>query len=350
MFGSRVRFVRSDTGPRERGTPTLVRCVKTNVDSFDRAVSDQAMLKNYIFLRCVVFFVTAACVLLPSQVVADLGEAGAFEVDRGRAHFGLNVPASLTKPHGPSGVFIFFGGSDDSVATYQRSIGAIANDLDIIAVVPQLPWFSDSGQADVAEVHRMFQRLQGELAQAYNLDPSWLIVGGASAGGTAAHEYARRNSSRVDLLLLASTGPFADVSRPRTLHVVGEDEGQRLGSGNRARTSLGRGKKDSFIIPGGRHSAQTRHIRVWLETEVSELRLAAAESTLERAAALARAGQRDEAADVLRSTWRSIDLLRSEVNSGDALFDYERERRAEVLKRYQPVIERLESARGHLEG
>lgn len=290
----------------------------------------------------------AAVLLLPTLVAADLGEAGAFDVDRGRAHFGLNVPDSLTKPHGPSGVIVFFGGSGDSVATYQRSIGAMANDLDLIAVVPQLPWFGDPGQADAAEVNRMALRLVDELQDVYDLDPCWVIVGGASAGGGSAHELARRMGSKVDLLLLASTGPFQDLRQPRTLHVVAEDEGPRLGSGSRGRNSLGRGKKDAYIIPGSEHSAHTRHLRVWLETEVSELRLAAAEETLERAAALAQAGQRDEAAAVLRSTWRSIDLLRSGVNDGDELFDYERQRQADILTRYQPVIKRLESARGHL--
>lgn len=289
-----------------------------------------------------------AASLLPAILVADLGQSGAFEVDRGRVHFGLNVPASLTQPHGPSGVVVFFGGSGDSVATYQRSIGAIANDLDIIAVVPQLPWFGDPGQADPAEVNRMVQRLLGELENAYDIKPCWVIIGGASAGGGAAHELARRMGSKVDFLVLASTGPFQDLRQTRTLHVVAEDEGHRLGSGSRGRNSLGRGNKDSYIIPDSRHSAHTRHLRVWLETEVSELRLAAAEETLRQAAALAQAGQRDEAADVLRSTWRSIDLLRSDPGDRDELFTYERQRRTEILAKYQPVIERLESARGHL--
>lgn len=288
--------------------------------------------------------------LAVNTAFADLGRSGAFEVDVGRAHFGLYVPESLTTTHGPSAVYVFFGGMGDSVSRYQERFGTIAEALDIIVVVPQMDWFSDPGRADADEVQRAFQRLLRDVQSEYQLNPGWLFIGGASRGGAPAHALARRLGSRTDLLILASTGPFAAIRQPRTLHVVAENEAERLGSGRSRQNSLGSGHRDAFIISGGRHSAQIDHQRVWLESEVARLRLEAAETTLREAANLAQSGDRDQAANLLRSTWRMLDLLRAPVDARDALFDYERQRRLDLLEQYAPVIERLDSARGHLEG
>jgi hypothetical protein len=264
---------------------------------------------------------------------------------RSQVNVGLHVPASLAEPHGPAGVLIYFGGLRDDVSDYLRPLGMVGDALDLVVMVPQMPWFTDAGKVQPAGIYPVLGRMVDDATKQLGLGQPWLMIGGASAGGTPAHELARKWSSKVDLFLLSSAGPFPDVGGPRTLHVVAEGEVNRLGPQGHRGVVLGQGKKDMFAIPGSRHGAHFKHLRAWLETEVSALRLAEAAKTVRLAEEKIAKGEADTASGILKSTMAAVDLLGQPMGGADALFQYEAKRRQELLQRNGATLKLLEDVK-----
>src|ERR1043166_1858300 len=69
--------------------------------------------------------------------------------------YALHVPKTADGPHGPFAVLVFFGGYGDSIEYYQKALASMCDDLDVIAVIPQMPWFAKPGKAsNAAEIGR----------------------------------------------------------------------------------------------------------------------------------------------------------------------------------------------------
>jgi len=269
-------------------------------------------------------------------------------IERNGVSMALHIPATLEGAHGPSGVLVFIGGSGDSNVGYQRSLGKVADALEIALVVPQMPWFRDGTNIPVPTIFKGLDSVVDQIEKQFSLKPGWIFVGGASAGGKSATDLAAKWSSNTQLLLLASTGPFSDVRRSRTLHVVAENEMDRLGPRGRRGSVLGKGKVDLFAIPGGQHSAQIKHLTVWLETEISILRMEESSATLRQAEDALRAGKGDEARAILRSTREAVTILGTPTAESDEFFQYETQRRKELLEKYSATIRSLEAVEAKL--
>jgi hypothetical protein len=56
----------------------------------------------------------------------------------------------------------------------------------------------------------------------------------------------------------------------------------------------------------------------------------------------------DGARAVLKSTLEAVDILRQPAPAGDAFFQYETERRQDLLKRFAPEIAALETAKAKM--
>ncbi len=255
----------------------------------------------------------------------------------------LHIPSTLEGVHGPAGVLVFFGGSGDSIEYYQKAFAPISDALDLAVVVPQMPWFKEAGKVPPSGVNRALKSVVGEIEKQFQTDPRLVIVGGASAGGGAAHDLTKEWSQKVALFLLSSTGPFPDASKPRTFHVVAEKEVSRLGPLGRSGAVLGKGRKDMFAIPGGSHSAQIPHLKVWLETEMAVLRMERAQETIRKAEDHLRRRENEQAQSLLNSTLAAVGILDQTAQDGDGYFQYEGKRREELRTKYASVIKSLET-------
>lgn len=280
--------------------------------------------------------------VLPGNLLKALDEplsVGDSTVVRNRVNLGLHIPPGADGPHGPMGVMIFFGGTGDSIEVYQKALSPMADALDLVVVIPQMPWFQDPGKVPEAGVYQALAHVLDEIEKSFHSDPRWVIINGASAGGAVAHELTRKWASKVSLLILHSTGPFPDISQPRILHVVAEKETNRLNPEGRHGPVLGRGHKDSFAIPGASHGAHFAHMEVWLETEMAVLRLEQASPTIRLAEGKLSRGQADQAAAILRSTVEATGILSKTVPENDALFQYEAKHRQELAVKYAAQIQ-----------
>jgi len=211
--------------------------------------------------------------VLPVAASAANFPDGTSTVRRDAAEVGLYVPAATNRLRGSTGLFIFFGGMGDSVEHYQKALAPMADALDLVVLVPHLPWFAEPGRAQPLQIMAALEELRGELEQAFQADAELVVVGGASAGGGAACWVAREWAARVPFLVLHSTRPCPERIGARTLHVVGESETALLGEGG-AGERLGEGSTDRFAVPGEGHQVHVRHMRAWLETELARYRVA----------------------------------------------------------------------------
>lgn len=297
--------------------------------------------RSLVFMGCLL---AAASGLLATEPLAT----GASMVEQDRASYGVFIPPSFGANSGPSGVFVFFGGRGDSVETYMRSLTPLAEAQNWVLIVPQLPWFKEPTKASASDILRGVDKLIGRIEKEMNPGPLWLAVGGASAGGAAAHDLAKKWSSKLNLLVLASTGPFSGVGKVRTLHIVADNEQNRLGSDGRKGNSLGKDAKDIFLIPNGKHSAQIPHFKVWMETEIARLRLAQASATLQQAEAKLRQNQLAEAETLLQSSFRAVETLDFPALGSDAFYEYENQRRAAMKTEFAREIEALAAMKPRL--
>lgn len=266
-------------------------------------------------------------------------------VTRGKANFGLHIPAVFAEKEMPGALLVFFGGSGDSVAAYQRSLTPIGDTEQMVVVIPQMPWFSEPAEASTTEIFRELKDLVKDIETQFATGPLIVAVGGASAGGSAAHELAKKWSSQVEFFILSSTGPFPKLSQPRTFHVVAESEKNRLGSQGDQRNKLGKGKTDIFLIPDGKHSAQIPHWKIWLETELAALRLEQAEEILRAADEQMRRGDKARAATLLALPLSAVETLRQDPSDQDEFFQYEGKSRAELLEKYAATVKKLDEAK-----
>jgi hypothetical protein len=273
---------------------------------------------------------------------------GSSEIVRQQVSMAVHAPSTLEGAHGPAGVLVFFGGVGDSTAYYQKAFAPLADALDLVVIVPQMPWFKEPGKTPPRGVYGALKQAVNEIEKQFQTDPRFVIVGGASAGGAPAHELTKQWSQKVPLFLLASTGPFPDIAKPRTFHVVAEKEVSRLGPQGRTGIALGKGKKDLFAIPGGSHSAQIKHLSTWLETEVAVLRLEQAQETIRKAEEKLRSKENDQARAILASTLAAVRILDQPVAEGDDYFKYEAKRRQELKAKFAPTIKLLEAAEAKL--
>lgn len=258
--------------------------------------------------------------------------------------FALHIPESLSKPHGPAGIFIFFGGKDDTTEMYQLSLTNLADSLDLVVVVPQMPWFKDPGKVPEIGVVRALDVLVGEIEKQFQTTPAWVIVGGVSAGGEIAYQLASKWSSKVALLVLASTGPLPNIPK-KTFHVVAAAEIELLGPDGKQAPILGRGKKDVFAIPGGHHTAQIEYVEPWLQSEVSAMRLGIAGQTMQAAnqALMVRDAAKAEA--IVQSTYLATTILGQQAPGTNSFFEYEKKYREDLLKKDAKTIESLTKLR-----
>jgi hypothetical protein len=290
--------------------------------------------------------VLVACGLLaaPSLHAADAPlTTGDSTVVRRDVTFALHIPEDLARPHGPSGVLVFFGGKNDSAEMYQQSLSSTAELLDLVLVVPQMPWFAEPGKVDEPGVIRALEQLVTEIEKQFKT--TWVIVGGASAGGNIAVAVAGKWSSKVPLLTLSSTGPFPDNQRLKTFHVVAAEEIEQLGPDGKKAPLLGKGKKDVFAVPGGHHTAQLEYLAPWLESEVSALRLNIASQTMQAAQQALMTRDTKKAEGIIQSTYMASNIIAQAPPGMNSFFDYEKTYRQSLLKKYTSTIQSMQKLR-----
>jgi hypothetical protein len=262
-------------------------------------------------------------------------------VVRSGVNIALHVPSDLDGPHGPAGIFIWFGGVGDSISYYQKAFTPLADTADMVVVVPQMPWFADHGQVQSPGVYQALEGLVAEIEKRFQTDPQWIMIGGASAGGPPANELAKKWSPRVARLVLASTNLSTGLEQVRTLHVVAEHESPALRLQGAETMSLGQGKKDSFAVPKGEHSAQVPHVELWLATEVAAMRLEQGMKTMRLTEEPLTRNDIAQAKAILKSTFASAHTLSEPAPNQDAFFQYETRHRQELLKSFAPTVEAL---------
>jgi hypothetical protein len=73
---------------------------------------------------------------------------GDTNITRAGVNHALHVPKTADHTHGPFPLFILFGGYGDAAEYYQKTLTPMAEQLDLVLVVPHLPWFREPGGAD----------------------------------------------------------------------------------------------------------------------------------------------------------------------------------------------------------
>ncbi|MGH8048630.1 MAG: hypothetical protein ACREKL_15430 [Chthoniobacterales bacterium] len=292
--------------------------------------------------------VTAAGCLLATSSLRAAGEqpiaTGLSTVVRKDVNFALFVPPDLAGDHGPAGIFVFFGGKNDSIEMYQQSLATVAQTMDLILIVPQMPWFADPGKVPEAGVIRALEQLVPEIEKQFHTTSSLIVVGGASAGGPIAAQLANKWSAKVALLVLAST-PVQPDARKKTLHVVAASESELLGPDAKRAPILGKGKKDIFAIPGGHHTAQVEYLQPWLETEVTALRLDLASQTTQAASQALMQRNSAKAEAILNSTHMGTLILSTQVPGTNSFYEYENARRKALVKKYEAPTQSVDKLR-----
>src|SRR5690606_35612850 len=104
-------------------------------------------------------------------------------------------------------------------------------------------------------------------------------------------------------------------------------------------------KVDIFLIPGGEHSAQIPHWKIWLETQLAILRLERAEQILRDADVQIRQGDKARAATLLALPLSAVESLRQDASDRDEFVEYEGITRGELLKKYAETTKTLEEAK-----
>jgi hypothetical protein len=237
--------------------------------------------------------------------------------------YALHVPKSADGPHGPFAVLVFFGGYGDSIEYYQKALAEMCDELDMIAVIPQMPWFAKPGKSSAAAVMGSLDGLRKEIETQFHTDTNLVIVSGASAGGGSACQLTRRWGKNVPLLVLHSTNRCSGIGNTRSVLLVGENEAGFLGSEAEDGKLLGQGLTDLFAVPKEQHEVHFRHMRVWLETELSAVRIERSDSSAKP------------------DLNRAINLLLTPVPDTDAFFKYQQTRRAELRTKCQSKIDAL---------
>jgi hypothetical protein len=252
----------------------------------------------------------------------------------------LHVPKTADEPHALFATLIFFGGYGDAADYYQKTLAPMSDDLEFVLVVPHMPWFREPGKADEEQILDSLNQLKTELETRFHTDPKLGIVSGASKGGPITCELASRWSSAVPLLILHSTYFCSTKNSARTLHLVGEKEVAFLGHEGQSGKVLGVARKDLYAVPNEEHGAHFRHMKAWLETELSAVRLERANETL-------RLAQKEptQAGLVLRSTKAAARYLSENLPESDDFMKYQNARRKELLSKFQEQIATINGAK-----
>lgn len=282
-----------------------------------------------------VFFLCVHLLYAASDGEVDIA-TGPSHIIRDSVNFGLYVPKTAERPHGPLAMLVFFGGYGDAVDYYQKQLASLADDLDIVVVVPQMPWFREKGEVSAIGVIATLDGLKQELETRFGVDPGLAIVGGGSAGGSSACQLTRRWKTSVPLLVLHSSNRCSAIGRTRSVLLVGENEVSFLGEEASGGKRLGEGLTDLFAVPKEQHEIHFRHMRWWLETELSALRLERADATLRLA------GERKaDATAILRSTKESASRLSTAIPDDDDFLRYQNDRRKELREKWRAIIAKL---------
>ncbi|MEO6845659.1 MAG: alpha/beta hydrolase fold domain-containing protein [Chthoniobacterales bacterium] len=277
---------------------------------------------------------------ISSPLFAELLAPGDSILSRHDVNIALHIPPDLAASHGPAGILILFGGTGDRIEYYQTAIAPLADALDLALVIPQMQWFATPGK-DNAHVCQELEKVVTEIEAQFKTDPHMVIISGASAGGGIAHDLAQKWRNKTPLLVLHSTGPIADLSGPRTFHVVADKEKARLGPAGSSGVVLGRGHKDMFAVPNGEHEVHTKYMQVWLDSELAIWRLEQAQQTMDKAEEKLRKNDPTQALAILKSTLDSAKTMSEPVDGTDAFFQYETKHRQEIATRFAPVIKKL---------
>jgi len=270
-----------------------------------------------------------ACLASRPVSAADALSPGDSVIVREGVTIALHVPPATNPPPASLGLLVCFGGQGDSVQGYPRLLAPLADALDLIVIVPRLPWFAQRGEVGVDGVIVALNVLRRELQEQLGADPGLVVVTGVSAGGAGACLLAKRWRHTVPLLVLHSTWRCVKEPAARTVLLVGEAETGFLGDAASAGPVLGKGTVDLFAVPGAGHQVHLAQMRAWLETELSAWRLARVP------AALRAAGDHPvQRASVERTTATATRLLNTTLPEPDDFFRYQNHRRAELRPRF----------------
>lgn len=93
-------------------------------------------------------------ILAPLLVAADENvlKTGPSVITRDEVNLALNVPESAVEPHEPFALMVFFGGRGDTTEFCQKQLAPVCDELDVILVVLQMPWFAQQGTASADHV------------------------------------------------------------------------------------------------------------------------------------------------------------------------------------------------------
>lgn len=262
-------------------------------------------------------------IFLSSSHAGEKIATGDSVITRDKVDIALHVPAAASGEHGPFGVFVFFGGVGDSNEYYQKAYAEMADKLDFIVVVPRMPWFATKGEVDTPGVIKALDGLVADLETQFHTEPNLCIVGGASAGGGAAHNLAQHWGAKVPFLILHSTLDRFAVKGPRLLHLVGRDESAWLGTDAHGGKGFDVNNKDLYAVPDEEHQAHIRDTRPWLETELSAWRL-------EKAGFVITGGPNASSEAAIRSHKESLRLLSETLQGDDAFLQFQNKRRKDL--------------------
>ncbi|MBI4026556.1 MAG: hypothetical protein HY360_16335 [Verrucomicrobia bacterium] len=266
-------------------------------------------------------------------------------ITRSRVNLALHIPAAAAGEHGPLGVLIFFGGVGDSIEYYQKAFTPAADALDLVVVVPQMPWFAKRGEVEAKGVLQALDGVAASIESQFHSDPDLRLVGGASAGGPPAHDLAKKWGARVPFLLLHSTLDSAWVKGPRLLHLVGRNETAWLGTDAHGGQGFDVHEKDLYAVPDEDHQVHFKHMQPWLETELSAWRIAVSERTLRVVEEKLKQNQPREAGAILHSTKEAVRFLSATLDGNDPFFAFQNKRRKELREKYQKEIQAIETIR-----
>jgi len=292
------------------------------------------------------FVLTAAMCTWADENQLRVGDS---DIHRQGVNYALHVPPAAETTHAALGLLVFFGGVGDSTAYYQKAFTPMADDLGLVVVVPQMPWFSKPGDVGVPGVLASLDGLRREIEARFRTDPGLVIVSGASAGGNSACLLASRWDTAVPLLVLHSTGPCRSDVKARILHLVGQQEAAFLPEDGRSGTFLGQGTTDMFAVPGEAHEVHFKDMRWWVETELSALRLAASGPQVALAEKDLAAGKPAEAKARMQVYADAARVLAASVVEGDAFTKYQNVRRRELLNQCRKAIGAVEQMQRRIE-
>ncbi len=265
--------------------------------------------------------------LLAHVKAEDALVVGDSTITRDRVNMALHVPATADKPHGPMGVLVFFGGVGDSIDYYQKAFTEMADKLDLIVIIPQMPWFDKRGEVDTPGVIKVLDDVVTQIETQFHTDPNLRLVGGASAGGAPAHDLTKKWGAKVPFQLLHSTVDSAWVKGPRLLHLVGRNETGWLGTDAHSGQGFDINNKDLYAVPDEDHQVHFRHMQPWLETELSAWRIINMSSKRGR-------GEDEAALNYLK---KSYDLLSETLQGDDAFLQYQNKRRKELCTKLKAL-------------